>query len=125
MADPIKIKSFVQGVLGCGCSEEVFRHIEDSPQVYKGVGYTRINIGNRLLVYLLKTDDKHFIEKEMKGIVDAGIADRNSGGFNRFRLAIVTAQPAEVMDMAEKLFDLLGTDDRTHLHVLGKGQVDF
>ncbi|HMK46365.1 MAG TPA: hypothetical protein VK436_07030 [Methanocella sp.] len=125
MADPIKIKSFVQNVLGCGCSEEVFKHIEDSPQIYKGVGYTRINVGNRLLVYLLKTDDRHFIEQEIKGIVDTGIAERNATGFNRFRLAIVTTYPEEIGGLAEEIFHTLKTDDRTHIHVLGKGQADF
>ena len=60
MAVRDEIKTFVQKTLGCGCPEEVFRHIDwetnaESPEA--GL-YSRINIGNRLLVYISAFDPK-------------------------------------------------------------------
>jgi len=125
MSDKTKIKAFVQGVLGCGCAEEVFSVIEESQQAYKAMPYSRINVGNKLLVHLYRTHDRHFIAGEMKGLVDAGVIDRDNNGFNRFRLVIATAQPEEIRDPAERAFDAMEKDDRTHLHIVGNRQADF
>ncbi|CAJ37703.1 hypothetical protein [Methanocella arvoryzae] len=125
MSDVKKIKAFVQNVLGCGCSEEVFRIIEETPAEYKGVGYSRINVGNRLLVYVFRTDDEAFALEQMEEIIRAGLADRDRHSFNRFRLVYAMRRHEELRDIVEKAFGSLKTDDRTHIHVVDAGTADF
>jgi len=125
MTNKEKIKTFVQEVLGCGCSEDVFKFIEETGHQYKGVEYSRINIGNRLLVYLFRTDNKQFILDEMKENLRSGVADRDENGFNRFRLVYALRQPAEVGASVKKAFDGMSVDDRTFIHVVNSQIIDF
>ena len=125
MTDKEKIKTFVQEVLGCGCSEDVFKIIEETGQEYKDIRYSRINIGNRLLVYLFKTDNKQFIMDEMKKNLQMGISDRDENGFNRFRLVYAMRQPADAGASVKKVFDSLKVDDRTHIHVVNSQIINF
>ena len=118
------IKAFAQQTLGCGCPEEVFdsidcqRDIELSPQI---VLTNKINIGNRLLVYILQTDDSNFIKNNLPAIVQLGIKERDSKGLNRVRFVIVADKPGEIQPVAENTFkDLASKDEKIHLHVLNK-----
>lgn len=125
MADRQKIKAFVQDVLGCGCAEEVFKIIDLRQEMMAGTPYDRINIGNRLLIYIFRTDDTEFVKKELPGLVRAGVEERDRNGFNRFRLVLATDE-ARVEIAAMKAYKGLGgTDDRTFLHVVDKEQVAF
>jgi hypothetical protein len=125
MADREKIKAFVQDVLGCGCAEEVFRTIELRHETMAGKPYDRINIGNRLLVYVFRTDDQEFVSREFPGIVRAGLDERNNKGFNRFRL-VLASDNSRAGTAAMKAYEALGfTDDRTFLHVVRTGQIEF
>jgi hypothetical protein len=125
MADKGKIKAFVQDVLGCGCGEEVFKIIELRHDEMAGTHYDRINIGNRLLIYIFATDDPVFVGKELAGIVRAGKEERDREGFNRFRLVLSTDE-ARVEIAAMKAYkDLDFADDRTFLHVVSKEQIAF
>lgn len=125
MSDVQKIKAFVQDVLGCGCSEEVFRIIEETEGDYKGIGYSRINVGNRLLVYIFRTDDRDFILDEMSEVLGTGLVDRDQHGFNRFRLVYAMQRPLEERGWVVKTFNGLKTDDRTFIHVVDKKAADF
>ena len=66
-----KIKSFATQTLGCQCPEEVFnfidcqRNIELSNQILL---INKINIGNRLLIYVVETDDINFINNNLSTI---------------------------------------------------------
>jgi|AGTN01.2.fsa_nt_gi hypothetical protein len=125
MADKEKIKAFVQDVLGCGCAEEVFKIIDLSREETAGLQYDRINIGNRLLVYVFQTDDPGFASNAMPRIVRTGVDERNSKSFNRFRLVLAT-DDARVGNDAMRAYLKLGfTDDRTFMHVVKKSQVSF
>jgi hypothetical protein len=118
-----KIKEFTQKTLGCGCSEDVFEHIGHEKNVAISGDICvddRINIGNRLLIYILETDDKGFIEKGLAGLIEEGIKERDREGFNRFRLAISTTKPEEINRAAEKAFSRVKKDDRVHIHVIEK-----
>lgn len=56
MQDNKRIKAFVQGTLGCGCLEEVFRSIDCKKNVRlneKVLLNQTIIIGNRLLIYVI------------------------------------------------------------------------
>jgi hypothetical protein len=123
MADRQKIKAFAQDVLGCGCAEEVSKIIDLRQETMAGPLFDRINIGNRLLVYIFRTDDPEFVKKELPGIVRAGVEERDRNGFNRFRL-VLAADEARVEIAAMKAYKGLGgTDDCTFLHVVEKDQV--
>lgn len=116
------VKDFVRNTLGCDCAEDVFRHIENERDI-NTAGITlrnKINIGNRLLVYVIEPGD---LQKEMPRLIKAGRDERDARGFNRFRLVIVS----DDMAMRERAFILLkglpGVDEKVHLHVIGKAGV--
>ena len=124
-ADKEKIKAFVQDVLGCGCAEEVFKIIDLSREETTGMQYDRINIGNRLLVYVFRTDDPQFAINALPRMVRSGMDERNDKSFNRFRLVLAT-DDARVGDDAMRAYLKLGfTDNRTFMHVVKKDQVSF
>lgn len=125
MSDKVEIKKFVQNVLGCGCAEEVFQTIEHGknvPVCGDVCVSDRINIGNRLLVYVLETNDTGFIKDYMADLVRNGIKERDEQGYNRFRLAISTDRVEEVDKIAGEIFNDLRKDDRVYLHVIKKGE---
>jgi hypothetical protein len=125
MTDTVKVKAFVQNVLGCGCGEEVFRVIEVQKESFDGVPYDRIDIGHRLLVYVFRTDNKVFITRSTAAIVDKGTGERDSKGFNRFRLVWATDQ-ASPGDAAQDAFEEHGPpDDRVYVHIVGTATAHF
>lgn len=125
MADKGKIKAFVQDVLGCGCAEDVFKIIELQQVEMAGTPYDRVNIGNRLLIYIFETEDPVFVGRELARIVRAGKEERDRKSFNRFRL-VLAADDARVRTAAMKAYkELEFIDDRTFLHVVKKEQTAF
>ena len=125
MADKGKIKAFVQDVLGCGCAEDVFKIIELRQDEMAGTHYDRVNIGDRLLVYIFKSDDPEFTGRELARIVRAGKEERDRKSFNRFRLVLATGD-ARVGTAAMKAYKELDfADDRTFLHIVKKEQIAF
>ena len=121
-----KIKAFAQETLGCQCPEEVFdsidcqRDVELSPQILLT---NKINIGNRLLIYILQTDDINFIKSNLPTIVQFGIKERDSKALNRVRFVIVADKPEEIKPVAENIFkNLASKDEKIHLHFLNKNE---
>lgn len=119
-----KIKTFAQETLGCKCPEEVFalidcqRDIELSPQILLT---NKINIGNRLLIYIIQTDDINFIKSNLPAIVQFGIKERDSKALNRVRFVIQSDKPEDIKPIAENIFkDLASKDEKIHLHLLNK-----
>jgi hypothetical protein len=125
MADKGKIKAFVQDVLGCGCAEEVFKIIEFQQDEMAGTRYDRINIGNRLLIYIFQTDDLEFTGRELARIVRAGKEERDRKGFNRFRFVLTTDSDRVGIAAMKAYKELDFTDDRTFLHIVKKEQIAF
>jgi hypothetical protein len=119
-----KIKSFAKQTLGCQCPEEVFDFIDCQRDVElsKRILLTnKINIGNRLLIYILETDDINFIKINLPVIFRFGKEERDSKAFNRVRFVIATNKSEEMKLIAEKIFnDLTDKDDRIHLHLISK-----
>jgi hypothetical protein len=119
-ADRSIIMRFVRDVLGCGCSDEVFSYIEAKEDVVVRGGMKiskRINIGNRLLIYVLVQDSAANLES-IPEIFRIGKEDRDSGGFNRFRLVVAT-DGGNADPEAEALMACVGPhDDRMHIHVV-------
>jgi hypothetical protein len=124
-----RIKHFVQTTLGCTCPEEVFRSIDERRNVRLNsfiVLDSALIIGNRLLVYIVGTESEGCMEEQVPVLVDAGKKERNEKGLNRFRLVLVTDEPEAMRRAAEKLFEeLRGTDEKIHLHVIGRDDMPF
>jgi len=120
-----KIKRFVKKTLGCGCPEEVFQYIdcqydikvEDVPLK------ARINIGNRLLIYVSEVSNTETIKISLAHIVAIGKKERDDMGFNRFRLVLAAEKIDEIKPAAERLFNDIDNDDKVHLHVIPKADI--
>ena len=134
-----EIESFVRQTLGCGCPPEVFEHIEcqtgmeiaDIHHRDKVISIDlKLNIGNRLLVHVVETNDARFIRENLSCLVNAGRTERDESGFNRFRLVLavddsIGCSLEETDEIAGELFrSLAGMDDRIHLHVVRKSEIE-
>jgi hypothetical protein len=111
-----EIKQFVQKTLGCSCPEEVFEKVEYE----KGGGEfweKRINVGNRLLIYIITSVSESDIAQKIKAALASGVAERNKHGLNRFRLVVATSGSGKIQELAEMAFNESGQhDEKTHLH---------
>ena len=117
---------FVRETLGCGCGEEVFRQLETSRDLrVAGVPVAwRIDVGHRLLVYVLEVSDVSDLEPRLGTLVRFGRAERDARGFNRLRLVVSTENPAGLSDQARRIVERSGAaDERVHLHVLPRAAV--
>ena len=113
-----EIKRFVQETLGCSCPEEVFKKIGFRKECDEFPG-SKIIIGNRLLVYIITMDGKSGMQEVINPAVEQGVMERDSKGFNRFRLVLATASPDELRSSAEQVFiDSGHANEKTHLHVV-------
>jgi hypothetical protein len=116
------LAGFVRDVLGCACPEEVLRSIAvDRGRLIPGIDVeaTRLDVGGRLLVYVLPASPSPPLSELVAVAVAAGISERDQRHFNRFRLVIASTHPAEVEPAAREAFDACPRpDDRVHLHVV-------
>lgn len=123
------IKSFVKQTLGCGCDDKVFELIELQEDVKVDNRYLladKINIGNRLLIYVIALNDSSLLKDCLSTLFSIGKKERDVSGFNRFRLVIVTEEKNLITRIAEPFFnDLVDKDDKMHLHVIAKDEVCF
>ena len=124
MSDDI-IKKFVKETLGCGCPEEVFQHIDCQYdlQVEDVPLKARINVGNRLLIYVTEVSNTETIAGLLAQIIDTGKKERDQRGFNRFRLVLAAEKIDEIKPAAERLFNDIENDDKVHLHVIPKADI--
>lgn len=119
-----KMKRFVQETLGCSCPEEVFDKIDYQKARDGGVG-SRINVGDRLLIYIITVDGKSSIQEVINAALEQGIEERDNKGFNRFRLVLVAARPDDLRGTAEHVFARSDyADEKAHLHVVSEGDVE-
>ena len=118
-----EIKRFVQETLGCSCPEEVFNQI-DYQKEYDGISGSKVNVGNRLLIYIITMEGKSSIQGVINSALERGVVERDKKGFNRFRLVLVACHPDELRSSAERAFNSSGyTDEKTHLHVVNESEV--
>ena len=119
-----EIKRFVKETLGCSCPDEVFNHI-DCTQHGDDISWKKVNIGDRLLIYIITMNGSASIQDVVNRALQQGVEERNAGGFNRFRLVLVASRPDELRNAAEHAFDLSDyTDDKTHLHVVNETDME-
>jgi len=122
-----ELTAFIRNVLGCGCPPEVFERVDESPsEASQRAGVTRrIDVGGRLLIYLVEPDDLERIVAQMPDWISAGRAERDAAGMNRLRLviAVLPADPAELVPIESAFAAVAGTDDRLHLHIVRPDQI--
>lgn len=112
------IRQFIRATLGCSCPDEVLEAIECTPAV-AGDPLQKLNVGGRLLVYIIDGAEPTDLPAAVRAALERGVAERNTGGFNRFRLVVAAAHPEQARGPAEQAFAASSWhDDRTHLHVL-------
>ncbi|MGO9580149.1 MAG: hypothetical protein ACLP2P_12130 [Desulfobaccales bacterium] len=121
------IKSFVINKLGCNCPAEVFNIIKWQKDVRINDSIIlnfKINIGNRLLIYIVDIEDITFLNKIFLKIINLGIEERNKNNFNRFRFVIISDNIAEIGFIAQNAFNNLNIGDKKlHLHVMQKTDI--
>ena len=117
------IKRFVQETLGCSCPEEVFNTI-NYQKACEAISGSKINVGDRLLIYIITMDGKSDAQGIIKSAMARGVEEREKKGLNRFRLVLVTSRPDELRGSAEQAFNDSGfTNENTHLHVVSESDV--
>jgi hypothetical protein len=116
------IRLFVKKTLGCECPEEVFEYIDCQNEIKINNMVSlknKINIGNRLLIYVLDTDDPNFLKGNLSKLILIGKRERDLSGFNRLRVVVVTDKVNEIKNIAETIFRTLkGRDEKVHLHIV-------
>ena len=123
------IKFFVKDILGCQCEDSVFESIVQEKDVRLEpellVDQVLI-IGNRLLIYL------YFINKYNKNdlgfilpkLITHGRTRREVNNLNRFRLVLISNDPAEFETQAHEIFNKnIGNDEKIHLHILSENDI--
>lgn len=118
------IKTFVQHTLGCGCPEEVFQSMDCRSHVRLNdiILKYKMNIGNRLLVYLFETDPES-VRQALPFLVSEGKEERDKFGFNRLRIVLTADNVDEVRQIAEDLFKHIEKDEKIHLHIISKHEI--
>ena len=117
---------FVREVIGCHCPDEVLCRIEvqrGSSAIKHCSADYELRIGGRLLIVVTSEPVKKPVPQLDRVIAEGRRAGEDSH-FNRFRLVV---QSRNASGEKEKLFQAFeafsNKDERTHVHLLGKGEV--
>ncbi len=89
MIEKENIKSFVKQTLGCECDDKVFELIESQEDAKVDNRYLladKINIGNRLLIYVIVLNDSNLLKNFLPPLFSIGKQERDVRGFNRLDL---------------------------------------
>jgi hypothetical protein len=116
-----QIEHFVRKTLGCQCPDEVFRSISIDRR-HGGDGaipYTRLVVGDRLLIYVLEATSGHAGGSAMSNLIAGGRRERDAGGYNRFRLVVSCDEAEPTGAAARHAFENeAGDDDKAHFHAV-------
>ena len=125
--DRAVIEKFVREELGCTCPDEVFAsiYLEKNPAAFSDLlkGYL-LEIGGKLLVYLVETDDLALVVTNLEQVFKRGREKRDADGFNRFRLVVSTPDIHSARPILMRKFDALNElDEKLHLHFIAPDQL--
>ena len=110
----VVLRAFVRNVLGCTCPETVFDAVARTDLAIAGRSAgTRLVLGDRLLIYLVQTQEP--IAK-IATLADAGLADRDRHGLNRFRLVIGLVDDGTRTALEDAFAAAVAGDAKAHLH---------
>jgi hypothetical protein len=113
------IREFVQIHLGCACPDRVFDSIDITEgSVHFDHDSTLYQIGDRLLVAVLKPQDWRPVCAGLAHLIETGKYLRDQHGYNRFRLVIATDDNDADIYLQNAFKNCSNTDDKTHLHVI-------
>ena len=114
------IIAFVKRTLGCNCPEEVFSTLNCQSNIpCNGIVLDlKINVGNRLLIYVVTINDPDSLVRILPALVTAGKKERDGAGFNRFRLVLAADDISKIKNEAELIFNSLNEDEKVYLHTL-------
>jgi hypothetical protein len=117
------IKTFVKQTLGCTCPEEVFNHIECKSNIKLNdniVLSNKINIGGRLLIYVIEVSNTDSIKYILPSLISTGKEERDRLNFNRFRLVLAVDNLNEIKHVVDFIFKPINKDERIHLNIVRK-----
>ena len=125
-----RLRNFIRTTLGCSCPDDVLENIRCSHSDLANrheVRLTRIDVGGRLLVYVVEAgDDPKSAAEALAAVVAAGTVERNRGAYNRLRVVVATNDRDVIGSELERRFeDSAPRDDRVHLHVIAVGDLPF
>ena len=128
--DIVRMQHFIRSTLGCGCPEEILQWIECSrslPVPEHDLLLTRIDVGGRLLVYVVEGEEApEMAANALPALMAAGIAERERSGFNRLRLVVASEDPDAIRPVAERVFaESAPRDGNIHLHVVAVDDLPF
>jgi hypothetical protein len=122
------IKTFVRQTLGCACPEEVFKRIDCQSNIKLNDNIllsSKINVGNKLLIYVVEINDQDSMKHTLPFLLNIGKKERDSSGFNRFRLVLATDKLDEIKEVADIVFKTIDKDERIHLHIIPKKNIQI
>ncbi len=125
-----RLRSFIQSTLGCGCPDDVLEWIQCTHTELtqeKDTRITRIDVGGRLLVYVLEVDgpDRR-AEAALPAVIAAATVDRATSCFTRLRVVVAIDDPEEMRPKLERRFNgSAPLDDKVHLHVVRPTDLPF
>lgn len=114
------LEQFIRRTLGCRCPDEVFSSISirslSGPD--GGSPCARLEVGNRLLVYVVAAGNASDLPVLVARLTAAGLEDRDALGLNRLRLVLHSTggNPDEHRSAEEAFAQASRGDDRAHLH---------
>lgn len=124
MINKENLRYFVKDVLGCECPEDVFKIIESEFDVVVDniLLKNRINIGNKLLIYIVD-GDRNNIDYIIPFLINYGRKERDEKKFNRLRVVLIFEKLDKTKDKLIRIFEDYNIDDKVHMHLLEKGMV--
>lgn len=107
---------FVREVLGCGCPDEI---VEQTVVDRSDRGEGGLDVGGRLLVRVLHSDDLDSLIDGFPETVRRLREERDRRGFHRLRIVLAHNAPEVVDEVLSEMLPLLGAaDDKVHLHAV-------
>ena len=107
---------FVREALGCGCPDEIVERttVEETADGERG-----LNVGGRLLVRVIASDDLDALIGDFPETVERLRDERDRRGFRRLRMVVVHPEPEIVAGVLQEMLPILAVaDDRVFLHAV-------
>jgi hypothetical protein len=125
-----RLRTFIRSTLGCGCPDDVLEWIQCTHTELtqeEDTRITRIDVGGRLLVYVLEVDGPdQRAEEALPAVIAAATVDRATSCFNRLRVVVAIDNPDEMQNRLERTFNgSAPADDNVHLHVVRSTELPF
>ena len=125
-----RLRTFIRTTLGCGCPDDVLEWIQCTHTELtqaEDTRITRIDVGGRLLVYVLEIEgpDRR-AEEALPAVIAAATVDRATSCFNRLRIVVAIDNPEDMRPRIERTFNgSAPADDKVHLHVVRTTDLPF